>query len=155
MRPALVKYFQRKTGNAVEAEDLAQEVIVRTLTSIDWKSQAQAKGYIFRAAVNLLRDRRRRQQARAVVVEWEETAAAEIDARNSPESLLAGQQELHRLVQALRDLEPRARSVLMLVKLENMKIANVAATLGVSIRTVHGDLAKAMARLAQLRNSRD
>jgi DNA-directed RNA polymerase specialized sigma24 family protein len=32
-----------------------------------------------------------------------------------------------------------------------MKIANVAATLGISVRTVNNDLVRALARLAQLR----
>jgi DNA-directed RNA polymerase specialized sigma24 family protein len=39
----------------------------------------------------------------------------------------------------------------MLVKLENMKIADVATALGISVRTVNNDLAKVLARLAQLR----
>jgi len=52
MRPALVKYFKRKTSNLVEAEDLAQDVLLRALTHANWKSQEQAKGYIFRTAVN-------------------------------------------------------------------------------------------------------
>lgn len=52
MRPALVKFFTRKTGSAVEAEDLAQDVLLRVLTHANWKSHDQAKGYIFRAAVN-------------------------------------------------------------------------------------------------------
>ncbi|MGH8250831.1 MAG: RNA polymerase sigma factor [Steroidobacteraceae bacterium] len=155
MRPALVKYFKRKTGSAVEAEDLAHEVIVRILTHVDWKSQAQAKGYIFRTAVNLWRDRGRRMQAQGIVVEWDEATAAETGAENSPECVLMDQEELNRVVQALRELDPRARTVLMLVKLEQMKIANVAVALGVSVRTVANDLARAVARLARLRNSKD
>jgi RNA polymerase sigma-70 factor (ECF subfamily) len=135
----------------VEAEDLAQDVIVRALTHAHWKTQAEAKGYLFRCAVNRWRDRGRRLQTHGVVVAWDDDSAAESGAENSPERVLIGEEELNRVVRALRTLSPRARSVLMLVKLENMKIANVAATLGISVRTVNNDLAKAMARLAQLR----
>jgi RNA polymerase sigma factor (sigma-70 family) len=151
MRPALVKYFQRKTGSAVEAEDLAQDVIVRALTHAHWKTEAEAKGYIFRSAVNRYRDRRRRLQTQGVTLVWSEESAYESGAEHSPERVLIGEEELNRVVQALRKLNPRTRSVLMLVKLENMKIANVATTLGVSVRTVNNELARAMARLAQLR----
>lgn len=63
------------------------------------------------------------------------------------------QEDLNRVIQALRELEPRARTALILVKLERMKIANVAQVLGVSVRTVGKDLARALSRLARLRNS--
>jgi len=36
MRPALGKYFKRKTGNPVEAEDLAQDVLLSALTHPNW-----------------------------------------------------------------------------------------------------------------------
>jgi RNA polymerase sigma-70 factor (ECF subfamily) len=153
MRPALIKYFKRKTGSAVEAEDLAQEVIVRALAQADWKSPGQ--GYIFRTAINLWRDRRRRLRIRGLSVEWDEAAAAEVGAENSPERVLVDQEEMHRVVEALRRLDPRARTALMLVKLEQMKIANVARVLGVSVRTVGKDLARAASRLAQARKSQE
>src|SRR5689334_12433941 len=72
MRPALVKFFTRKTGSAVEAEDLAQEVLTRALSHVDWKVPHQARGYIFRTAVNCLRDRRRRLAAHGQIVAWDE-----------------------------------------------------------------------------------
>lgn len=152
MRPALVKYFKRKTGSAVESEDLAQEVIARVLTQVDWKTQNQAKGYIFRTAVNLWRDRRRRLRTHGVSIAWDETTACETGAENSPECVLIEQEELNRVIQALQELDPRARTILMLVRFEQMKIANVAMTLGVSVRTVAKDLARALVRLRHSRS---
>jgi len=153
MRPVLVNYFKHKTGNAVEAEDLAQETIVRVLTHDAWESPEQAKAYIFRVAVNLWRDRRRRLYVRGTSVEWDEMIATEVGAESPPERVLIEQEELDRVMQALRELDPRARTVLMLVKLERMKIANVALALGVSARTIAKDLAKAIAWLAKQRDS--
>lgn len=153
LRPALVKYFKRKTGNAVEAEDLAQDVIVRALTHAHWKTEEEAKGYIFRSAVNRWHDRHRRLQTQGATVIWNDNSACESAAEPTPERVLMGEEELRRVLQALRALSPRTRSVLMLVKLENMKISSVATALGVSVRTVNNDLAAAMARLAQLRRS--
>lgn len=155
MRPALVKYFKRKTGSAVEAEDLAQDVLMRALTHADWKTQAQAKGYIFRSAVNRWRDRRRRLQTQGVTVAWDEATAAESGAENPPERVLIDQEDLNRVIAVLQEIDPRARTILMLVKLEQMKIATVAASLGLSVRTVNKDLAKAVARLARLRSSKE
>src|ERR1700689_4423574 len=79
MRPALVKYFKRKTGNPVEAEDLAQDVLLRALTHSNWKTQDQAKGYIFRSAVNRWRDSLRRRRVRGGTIAWDEAAVDRSD----------------------------------------------------------------------------
>lgn len=155
MRPALVKYFRRKTGSAEEAEDLAQDVLMRALTHAHWTSAAQAKGYIFRAAVNRWRDRRRRQLTHGTHVEWDEALATDIGAENLPERQALAQEELSLVVQALRELSPRTRTVLILVKLEQMKIASVADSIGISVRAVHKHLAMAVTTLAQLRKRKE
>src|SRR5262245_35941917 len=140
MRPALVKYFKRKTGNAVEAEDLAQDVLVRALSHADWKSPDQAKGYIFRSAVNRWRDRRRRDRTHGISVPWDDTTAGAPDEETGPECVLIVQEELRQVAQALKGLNARTRAVLMLIKLEQMKIATVADTLGISVSAVNKHL---------------
>jgi len=155
MRPALVKFFKRKTGSTAEAEDLAQDVLVSALTHTHWKSPAEAKGYIFRSAVNRWRDRHRRLQTHGVTVAWNENNACEAGAENPPECVLIAQEELNQVARALRELNSRTRTVLMLVRLEQMKIATVADALGISVSAVNKHLAKAAARLAQLRNTRE
>src|SRR6202162_1582008 len=89
MRPALVKYFRRKTGNPAEAEDLAQDVLLRALTHPNWKTQDQAKGYIFRTAVNRWRDSLRRRRIRGATIAWDEASSERCnentDGENTPE----------------------------------------------------------------------
>ena len=151
LRPALLRYFRRKSGSAVEAEDLTQDVIVRALTHAHWRSEQEARGYVFRSAVNRWRDRSRRLHSHGLTVAWDEGSAYEMGAENSPERVLLGEEQLNQVYAILRALSPRARNVLIMVKLENMKLANIAATLGVSVRTVSNDLTAAVARLAELR----
>lgn len=155
MRPALVKYFKRKSGSAVEAEDLAQDVLVRALTHATWESPEQAKGYIFRAAVNRWRDRRRRLQTHGTSVVWDEASAGEAGVGNPPECVLIVREELNQLAQALEGLNIRTRTVLMLIKLEKMRIASVAEMLGISVSAVNKHLAKGLARLAELRREQE
>jgi len=152
MRPALVKYFKRKSGSAVEAEDLAQDVLVRVLTHADWKTPSQAKGYIFRAAVNRWRDRHRREETHGVRVPLDEE---ELGTQNPPECVLIVREELNQVSLALEDMHVRTRTVLMLIKLEQMKVANVADLLGISISAVNKHLAKGLARLAVLRRQQE
>jgi RNA polymerase sigma-70 factor (ECF subfamily) len=159
MRPALVKYFKRKTGNPVEAEDLAQDVLLRALMHPVWKTQDQAKGYIFRTAVNRWRDNLRRQRIRGPVISWDEVPSEHINenagSENLPERVLIAREELNQVVRALEGMNVRTRAVLMLIKLEQMRIATVAEMLGISVSTVGKHLAKGIAQLAVLRKRQD
>ena len=148
MRPALVKYFKRKTGNAVEAEDLAQDVLVRALTHADWKSASQAKGYIFRTAVNRWRDRHRRLKTHGTNVGWDDRYEKELGVENGPECVLIVREELNQIAHTLDGLNARTRAVVMLIKLEQMKAATVAEMLGISVSAVNKHLANAVAHLS-------
>jgi len=149
MRPALVKFFKRKTGSAVDAEDLTQDVLVSALTHLNWASPEQAQGYIFRTAINRLRDRRRRMQVRAATVPYDEESL-DSGSQNPPECVLIVQEELTEIDRALEDLNIRTRTVLMLIKLEQMKATTVAEMLGISVRAVNKHLQKGVAHLAKL-----
>jgi RNA polymerase sigma factor (sigma-70 family) len=155
MRPALVKYFKRKTGNPVEAEDLAQDVLLRALTHSNWKTHDQAKGYIFRTAVNRWRDSLRRQRIRGVVIAWDEASPHHADDNawsvHLPERVLMARQKLKEVARALDGMNVRTRTVLMLIKLEDMRTATVAQMLGISVSAVDKHLAKGIARLVALR----
>jgi RNA polymerase sigma factor (sigma-70 family) len=159
MRPALVKYFKRKTGNPVEAEDLAQDVLLRALTHPNWKTQDQAKGYIFRTAVNRWRDSLRRRRIRGGTIAWDEAAVEGSNentrVENSPERVLIVGEELDQVVRALEGMNVRTRTVLMLIKLEQMRVATVAEMLGISSSAVAKHLAKGIAQLATLRKQQD
>ncbi|MFO1466966.1 MAG: sigma-70 family RNA polymerase sigma factor [Steroidobacteraceae bacterium] len=154
MRPSLLKYFMRKTGSAAEAEDLTQDVLVRVLARAGWKSPEEARGYIFRAAVNRWRDRRRRQATHGTTVQWDEETAVKHQierAQSWPERVLIAREDLDRTLQALEDMSERTRMVLVLIRLEQMKVATVAEMLGISVSAVNKHLAKGLSRLAELR----
>lgn len=155
MRPALVKYFQRKTGSAVEAEDLAQDVLVRALGHADWESPHQAKGYIFRTAINRWRDFRRRRRTHGVSVTWEDKYEQELGVENPPERVLIVREELNQISQVLAELNVRTRTVFMLIKWEQMTASAVAEMLGISVSAVNKHLAHALMALAALRHERE
>lgn len=155
MRPALVKYFRRKSGCAAETEDLVQDVLTRALTHATWKSSAEARGYIFRMAVNRWRDRCRRQRTHGIVLEWDENTGGEAGEENLPERVLMAREEIALLDRALRELNERTRAVLVLVRLEKVKIATVAETLGISVSAVNKHLARGLAHLARVRSRQD
>ena len=155
MRPALVRFFKRKTGSAVEAEDLAQDVLVRVLAHTNWKTPSEAKGYIFRTAINRWHDRHRRNGAHGTSVAWNEEAIGELGTQNPPERVVMVMEELGQVARALEEMNVRTRTVLMLIRLEQMKAATVADMLGISLSAVNKHLAKGIARLAELRRRGD
>jgi RNA polymerase sigma factor (sigma-70 family) len=155
MRPALVRFFKRKTGSTVEAEDLAQDVLVRVLAHTNWKTPSEAKGYIFRTAINRWHDRHRRNGAHGTSVAWNEEAIGELGTQNPPERVVMVMEELGQIARALEEMNVRTRTVLMLIRLEQMKAGTVADMLGISLSAVNKHLAKGIARLAELRRRED
>jgi RNA polymerase sigma-70 factor (ECF subfamily) len=149
LRPALVKYFLRKCGNPAEADDLAQDVLVRALGKARWESASQAKGYIFRIAVNRWHDRNRRKFSHGTVLEWDDDANFAQVEETSPERVLTNRQELHAVVTALQELSERTRDVFLLFRLEQMRHGQIAEMFGISVSAVEKHVSKAAAHLAR------
>jgi RNA polymerase sigma factor (sigma-70 family) len=150
LRPALVKFFMRKCRNVAEAEDLAQDVLVCALRHATWQSPEQARGYIFRAAVNRWRDRQRRAATHGVKVGWDDSAPFALDEEIAPDRVLLFEEELHRVVEALEDLNERTRDIFLLIRIERMKQAEIAALFGISVSAVEKHYARALAHLGHL-----
>ncbi|HEX4049855.1 MAG TPA: sigma-70 family RNA polymerase sigma factor [Steroidobacteraceae bacterium] len=149
LRPALIAYFQRRCGNAAEAEDLAQDVILRALSHTRWTSAEHARSYIFTIALNCWRDRGRRRLSRTSVIDWNEDLVQGVAEESSPERVLSNQQQLASIVAALGELAERTRDIFVLCRLENMKHSQIAELLGISVSAVEKHLSKALAHLAR------
>jgi RNA polymerase sigma factor (sigma-70 family) len=149
LRPALVAYFQRRCGNAAEAEDLAQDVILRALNHAEWTSVEEARGYIFRIALNRWRDRGRRKVTHGTEIDWDDESTLGVAEEISPERVLSSQEQLRRIASALQALEERTRNVFVLCRLEQMKQKEIADLLGISVSAVEKHLVKALAHVAR------
>jgi RNA polymerase sigma-70 factor (ECF subfamily) len=149
LRPALVRFFRRRSGSRTEAEDLAQDVMVRALSHADWTSHEEARGYIFRIAINLWRDRQRHQLVKGgTELHWNDDVALGVTEEIPLERVLTGEEELQRVHAALLELSARTRDVFMLIRFEQMKYSAVAEMLGISVSAVDKHVAKALAHLA-------
>jgi RNA polymerase sigma factor (sigma-70 family) len=149
-RPALVRFFQRRCKSLPQAEDLAQDVIVRTLGRAEWTSVEQAKGYVFRAAANLWRDQARRRHSRgAAELCWDDSIALGVSEGIPPERVLLSEEALQQVDAALLQLNERTRDVFVLSRLEQMKYAQIAEMYGISVSAVEKHMIKALAHLAR------
>ncbi len=145
---ALVRYLRRVWSARDEIQDLRQETYIRVYEAARKSRPASAKPFLFATARNLMADRVRR--GRVVSIE----AVGDVDALNvmvneiSPERHLSAWQELKRVTHALNRLPPKCREVVWLRKVDQLSTREVAEHLGLSLRTVEGQILKGMRVLA-------
>ncbi|WP_285749779.1 SigE family RNA polymerase sigma factor [Lentzea sp. NBRC 105346] len=136
--PGLLRYGHALTGNPHDAADLVQAVLEKVGSR--WQS-VLGKGdeplaYVRRAMANTHISIWRRRRRENLVSEFPETAVHD-----------AGKLEHEPLWQALRDLPPRQRAVVVLRFYEGLSEAEIADALGISRGTVKSQNSKAMATL--------
>jgi RNA polymerase sigma-70 factor, ECF subfamily len=170
-RPELVGYCYRMLGSAFEADDAAQETLVRAWRHVDRFDERRAplRAWLFAIATNvcldMLRSAQRRARASDLGPSW--TAGPELgaplpehrwvqpvpDARVLPAggdpAEVAAQRETVRLafVAALQLLPPRQRAVLILRDVLCWKAEEVARLLGTTVASVTSALQRARATL--------
>jgi RNA polymerase sigma-70 factor, ECF subfamily len=130
--PAMLGLARRILGNAADAEDVAQEAMLRVWTHAPrWQPLAAFRTWLTRVVVNLCLDRKRR--APWVALE----AAGEIadPAPDAGERAEADERE-RRLHAAIAKLPVRQRAAIMLTYSEGMSNAQVAEMLATTVSAV-------------------
>jgi RNA polymerase sigma-70 factor (ECF subfamily) len=131
-------YFTRQIGAGADVEDYVQDVFVRVLSAAPSERVGNWRGFLLRVASTLLIDRFRRDRARQRDQHHELEEAGELvdEKAVSPEQVLIGRQNLERLEDALRQVDPIARNVFLLVRVDGLRHRDVAERLGMDTRTV-------------------
>lgn len=147
-RQPLTVYFQRRVHSRNEAEDLTQEVFLRLVRRLDVEAIDNPEAFLFRAAVNLLRDRSRR--GKTLRSHLAELTRHQSDIEElSPERVFDSRQSLTLVLSVLEELDERSRDAFILHRLEGMKHSEVADLMGVSVSSVEKYVIKALALLAK------
>lgn len=147
-RQPLTAYFQRRVHSRNEAEDLTQEVFLRLVRRLDQDRIENPEAFVFRTAVNLLRDRSRRGktfQSHLVDLTHHQPNVEEL----SPERVFDSRQSLTLVLEVLDQLDERSRDVFILHRLEGMKHAEIASLYGVSVSSIEKYIIKALTLLAK------
>jgi RNA polymerase sigma factor (sigma-70 family) len=153
-RGPLLSFFLRRIKDPSQAEDLTQEVLLRVIRASAGEAIQHAERYVFRVAINLLRDRarRRRRNGGAIFVPIDEALASELESQlvedRSPERVFLIEDSLADVLRALAELGELTRNIFILFRLENMKQKDIAALLGIAQSTVEKHVMKAMLHLA-------
>ena len=133
------------TGNRSDAEDVLQTIFLRLLRGLPPDFDRNPKGYLYRAAINLslnmLRSRKR-----LVPDEGLERLPAPVD----PAATSADEPIRRALLDAIRQLKPRAVEILILHYEHDYSDAQIAHMLGTSRGTIAVTLYRTRARLKKL-----
>lgn len=143
----LVRFSDALLRQRDEAEEVAQEVLLEL-----WQRRAQldpslpVQGWLFRAArnraLNMLRHRK--------VVRGAEPSVIALVASPTPTDASATEGELQAaLHEALALLPPRCREVFHLSRAEGLRNAEIADRLGISVKGVEAQVARALRSLRE------
>lgn len=144
--PRLRRYARALLGDPVAADDLVQDTLERAWVRCDqWRDGSALRPWLFSIMHNLRIDQLRRQGPRMVEIDEEAEAVA---TRATQEDRIA----LADLAAAISLLPEEQRAVLLLVGLEGMSYAEVAAALDIPSGTVMSRLARGRERLRALLN---
>lgn len=135
--PAVRGYLRALVRHDAEADDLAQEVFRRAWTARDsYQEQGTARSYLLRIADRLVCDRARRMR-REVNLDSQAWESIEPQARTGDPIRWMGHSEAQRqLAEALDQLTPAQRRVLLLRYYGQMSFTEIAHTMNSPLNTV-------------------
>ena len=139
----------RLSGDAHDAEDLVQEVLLRVRRGLETYRPGSLEGWLSRIATNVYLDQVRRQGRRPLEVLSDDTERALPPAETVDEALAA--RDIPADVQAaLAGLPPEYRAAVVLCDVVGLSYAEIGEALGVPIGTVRSRVHRARGRLRQV-----
>ena len=130
--PAMLGLARRILGNAADAEDVAQEAMLRVWTHAPrWQPLAAFRTWLTRVTVNLCLDRKRRAPWVAL-----EAAGDIVDPALGASEKAERDERERQVAAAIAELPARQRAAIVLTYGDGMSNAQVAEILGTSVSAV-------------------
>ncbi len=145
--PRLLALARRMLGNPAEAEDVAQETLVRVWReAARWRTgEARFDTWLHRVALNLCYDRLRRRREVTVA-----TLPEQPDSAPQPDEALLQGEHAARMEAALQGLPPRQREALVLCYYQELSNIDAALLMNVSVDALESLLSRARRTLRGL-----
>ena len=137
------------TRNAQDAEDVAQEAYLRAFRFFDGYQGGNIRSWLLTIVRNTCYTWLQQNRAQQPTTAFDEELHTDMTESQSPETLLLRNADRQLLHEALEELPPVFREVLVLSELEELTYKEIADVLGVPIGTVMSRLARARHRLRE------
>ncbi|MGJ7546340.1 RNA polymerase sigma factor [Variovorax sp. LT1R16] len=139
----LKQRLARRLGNAEQAGDALQDTWLRLESRDDVEGVRDPAAYLLRVAVNLAYDQSGK-QSRLVTRDEIDALLDEVpDSAPGPAQIAEDRSEMAALVSLIARMPARRRQILVMVRWEHLPQREVAARLGISLRTVEKELKEA------------
>ncbi|SFK69421.1 RNA polymerase sigma factor [Methylocapsa palsarum] len=150
-RRELLQILTRRVG-AQDAPDLVQETYLRLLRHQETAPIEEPRAFLHTIAINLARDYRRRRRTQQKHIDLGFDPEALPSAAPQSEQQIEANDRMRRLLDAVEDLPPRCRQVLIMRRFEDLHQTEIAARLGISRNMVEKHLRLALHRLQSALN---
>jgi RNA polymerase sigma-70 factor (ECF subfamily) len=141
---SLLRFIRRRVPASVDVEDLAQETYLRLLRARDLGDVRHPQAYLLRVASHVVSEWRDHQPPQEMFEAVDENLLTD-DA--APEFALEAELSQLLLEEALADVSPMTRAVVVLRFRENRKCKDIARDLQLTDRQVRRHLTRAFERL--------
>lgn len=137
--PRVLAHARRMLGDAAEAEDVAQEAMLRLWrTAPDWRAgEAKVSTWLYRVVANLCIDRLRLRRSVAL-----DAAGEPADERPGAETGLMAADRTAALAAALAELPERQRQAVVLRHLEGLGNGEIATVMDIGVEAVESLVAR-------------
>lgn len=148
--PRVLRYAARLLSDRAEAEDVAQETMLRLWrVAAEWRQgEAQVSTWVYRVAGNLCTDRLRRRGARGATALDDAPEIA--DSAPGAEAVMIEADRAQALQAALEALPDRQRQAVVLRHIEGLSNPEIAAVMEIGVEAVESLTARGKRALAAL-----
>lgn len=131
-RSSLVRWVARILGSEPAAEDVAQSLYIKVQTVEDHPPIINKRSFLFRLASNLAIDHIRSARRHDALFAPDVNTLHVPSAEPSAEGRLLDQEKVRRLAAVVETMPPRCRQVFVLIKFDELSVAETATRLGIS-----------------------
>jgi len=153
-RPQIFRFLLASTRDVDLAETLTQDCFLKAHRNwASFRGESSAMTWLMRIAINLQKDhwRNRRiqfwRQTRANAVDLDEASDWLPSCESSQEQRLLARERVEHVWRAVEGLSERQRTVFLLRYVEELELAEIAKTTGLSEGTIKAHLSRALARV--------
>lgn len=141
---ALRRFLTRMLRSEETAAEVAQDTYLRLVRYASRRPMDDPKAYLFQVAANAARDRLTRERVEERVVQHGPISELVPCPLPDAEAVRLGRERMCMLLDAINELPPRCREVLLLSRFDDLSNGAIAERLGISRSMVEKHLIKAM-----------